>query len=107
MNNIICLMAAALMLGASVGLYVYLQKGYSRLAMRLFCVRTELRTELDKAMEAQDELRKRLDELYDAVTPDDSAARKAKQEIDKFNEGIYNLLTYSGPPSDEGTRNKP
>ena len=41
----------------------------------------------------------------DAVLPDDSLARRAKQEIDKFNAGIHNILTYNGPTHDQQGNN--
>lgn len=52
------------------------------------------------------ELKGRVEAMSDAVLPDDSLARKAKEEIDKFNAGIYNILTYNGPTDDQ-TRNTP
>lgn len=42
------------------------------------------------------DLDRKLDEISTAVIPDDSAARRAKTEIDKFNEGLFNILTYNG-----------
>lgn len=30
------------------------------------------------------------------LLPAESAARKAKEEIDRFNAGVYNILTYNG-----------
>ena len=38
-------------------------------------------------------LHKQVDE---AILPDDSTARKAKEQIDAFNEGVYNILSYHG-----------
>lgn len=38
----------------------------------------------------------KLDGISTAVIPDDSAARRAKTEVDKFNEGLFNILTYNG-----------
>lgn len=52
------------------------------------------------------ELKGRVEAMSDAVLPEDSLARKAKEEIDKFNAGIYNILTYNGPTDDQ-TRNTP
>lgn len=52
------------------------------------------------------ELKGRVEAMSDAVLPDDSLARKAKEEIDKFNAGIHNILTYNGPTYDQ-TRNTP
>lgn len=52
------------------------------------------------------ELKGRVEAMSDAVLPDDSLARRAKQEIDKFNAGIHNILTYNGPTYDQ-TRNTP
>lgn len=51
-------------------------------------------------------LKSTVDAMSDAVLPDDSLARKAKEEIDKFNAGIHNILTYNGPTYDQ-TRNTP
>lgn len=39
---------------------------------------------------------RKLNEISTAVIPDDSAARRAKTEVDKFNEGLFNILTYNG-----------
>ena len=39
---------------------------------------------------------RKLDGISTAVIPDDSAARRAKTEVDKFNEGLFNILTYNG-----------
>lgn len=41
-------------------------------------------------------LDRKLDGIGTAVIPDDSAARRAKTEVDKFNEGLFNILTYNG-----------
>ena len=41
-------------------------------------------------------LNRKLDGISTAVIPDDSAARRAKTEVDKFNEGLFNILTYNG-----------
>lgn len=41
-------------------------------------------------------LDRKLDGISTAVIPDDSAARRAKTEVDKFNEGLFNILTYNG-----------
>lgn len=53
--------------------------------------------------QAQREVGRRLSDLHrelngisTAVIPDDSAARRAKTEVDKFNEGLFNILTYNG-----------
>ena len=35
-------------------------------------------------------------QLEDAVLPDDSAARRAKEQIDAFNAGIFNILSFHG-----------
>ena len=42
------------------------------------------------------DLDRKLDGISTAVIPDDSAARRAKTEVDKFNEGLFNILTYNG-----------
>lgn len=39
---------------------------------------------------------RKLDGISMAVMPDDSAARRAKTEVNKFNEGLFNILTYNG-----------
>lgn len=41
-------------------------------------------------------LDRKLDGISTAVIPDDSAARRAKAEVDKFNEGLFNIMTYNG-----------
>lgn len=51
------------------------------------------------------ELKGRVEAVSDAVLPDDSLARRAKQEIDKFNAGIHNILTYNGPTHDQQGNN--
>lgn len=57
-------------------------------------------TELDALREEVVALRKEVEELRrqvnDAILPDDSAARKAKEQIDAFNAGVYNILSYHG-----------
>lgn len=50
-------------------------------------------------------LKSTVDAVSDAVLPDDSLARRAKQEIDKFNAGIHNILTYNGPTHDQQGNN--
>ena len=47
------------------------------------------------------DLQGKVDAMSDAVMPDDSLARRAKEEIDKFNAGIHNILTYNGPTHDQ------
>ena len=47
------------------------------------------------------DLKGKVDAMSDAVMPDDSLARRAKEEIDKFNAGIHNILTYNGPTHDQ------
>lgn len=58
---------------------------------------------LDESNRRLDAVGNRLSDLYrelngisTAVIPDDSAARRAKAEVDKFNEGLYNIMTYNG-----------
>lgn len=57
-------------------------------------------TELDALREEVVALREEVEELRrqvnDAILPDDSAARKAKEQIDAFNAGVYNILSYHG-----------
>lgn len=51
------------------------------------------RRETGRRLDAVD---RKLDGISTAVIPDDSAARRAKTEVDKFNEGLFNILTYNG-----------
>ncbi len=62
--------------------------------------RLEESTELDGLREELVALRKDVEtlrkQLEDAVLPDDSAARRAKEQIDAFNAGIFNILSFHG-----------
>ena len=62
--------------------------------------RLEESTELDGLREEVVALRKEVETLHkqvdEAILPDDSTARKAKEQIDAFNEGVYNILSYHG-----------
>ena len=62
--------------------------------------RLEESTELDVLREEVVALRKEVETLHkqvdEAILPDDSTARKAKEQIDAFNEGVYNILSYHG-----------
>lgn len=62
--------------------------------------RLEESTELDVLREEVVALRKEVETLHkqvdEAILPDDSAARKAKEQIDAFNAGVYNILSYHG-----------
>ena len=62
--------------------------------------RLEESTELDGLREEVVALRKEVETLHkqvdEATLPDDSTARKAKEQIDAFNEGVYNILSYHG-----------
>lgn len=51
---------------------------------------------LDAVVNLFSDLDRKLDGISTAVIPDDSAARRAKTEVDKFNEGLFNILTYNG-----------
>lgn len=51
---------------------------------------------LDAVESMFSDLDRKLDGISTAVIPDDSAARRAKTEVDKFNEGLFNILTYNG-----------
>ena len=57
-------------------------------------------TELDGLREEVVALRKEVETLHkqvdEAILPDDSTARKAKEQIDAFNAGVYNILSYHG-----------
>lgn len=50
----------------------------------------------DELMESLKALDDRLATLENAVLPDESAARKAKEQIDAFNAGVFNILSYAG-----------
>lgn len=62
--------------------------------------RLEESTELDGLREEVVALRKEVETLHkqvdEAILPDDSTARKAKEQIDAFNVGVYNILSYHG-----------
>ena len=62
--------------------------------------RLEESTELDGLREEVVVLRKKVETLHkqvdEAILPDDSTARKAKEQIDAFNAGVYNILSYHG-----------
>lgn len=62
--------------------------------------RLEESTELDVLREEVVALRKEVETLHkqvdEAILPDDSTARKAKEQIDAFNAGVYNILSYHG-----------
>lgn len=62
--------------------------------------RLEESTELDGLREEVVALRKKVETLHkqvdEAILPDDSTARKAKEQIDAFNAGVYNILSYHG-----------
>lgn len=64
---------------------------------------SDLDGKLNEVNQRLDAVGNRLSDLYreingisTAVIPDDSAARRAKTEVDKFNEGLFNILTYNG-----------
>lgn len=52
-------------------------------------LRREMRTELERCI-------CRVNELQQAITADDCLERKAKEQIDAFNQGILNILSYDG-----------
>lgn len=56
----------------------------------------ETNQRLDTVWNRLSDLDRKLDGISTAVIPDDSAARRAKAEVDKFNEGLFNILTYNG-----------
>lgn len=56
----------------------------------------ETNQRLDTVWNRLSDLDRKLDGISTAVIPDDSAARRAKTEVDKFNEGLFNILTYNG-----------
>lgn len=62
--------------------------------------RLEESTELGVLREEVVALRKKVETLHkqvdEAILPDDSTARKAKEQIDAFNAGVYNILSYHG-----------
>ena len=76
-----------------------LERAQREVASRL----SDLDGKLNEANQRLDAVGNRLSDLYrelngisTAVIPDDSAARRAKTEVDKFNEGLFNILTYNG-----------
>lgn len=56
----------------------------------------EVNQRLDAVGNRLSDLDRELNGISTAVIPDDSAARRAKAEVDKFNEGLFNILTYNG-----------
>lgn len=56
----------------------------------------EVNQRLDAVGSLFSDFDRKLDGIGTAVIPDDSAARRAKTEVDKFNEGLFNILTYNG-----------
>lgn len=56
----------------------------------------EANQRLDAVGSRLSDLDRELNGISTAVIPDDSAARRAKAEVDKFNEGLFNILTYNG-----------
>ena len=56
----------------------------------------EVNQRLDAVGNRLSDLYRELNGISTAVIPDDSAARRAKTEVDKFNEGLFNILTYNG-----------
>ena len=62
--------------------------------------RLEESTELGVLREEVVALRKKVETLHkqvdEAILPDDSTARRAKEQIDAFNAGVYNILSYHG-----------
>lgn len=57
---------------------------------------SDLDQRLDAVGNRLSDLHRELNGISTAVIPDDSAARRAKTEVDKFNEGLFNILTYNG-----------
>jgi hypothetical protein len=71
---------------------------------RLFNLGSELNEvnqRLDAVGNRLSDLDRELNGISTAVIPDDSAARRAKTEVDKFNEGLFNILTYNGSRKSE------
>lgn len=56
----------------------------------------EVNQRLDAVGDRLSDLHREINGISTAVIPDDSAARRAKAEVDKFNEGLYNIMTYNG-----------
>lgn len=56
----------------------------------------EVNQRLDAVGNRLSDLHRELNGISTAVIPDDSAARRANTEVDKFNEGLFNILTYNG-----------
>lgn len=78
-------------------------KRISRLEHELTLLRQQTREALRLAQAAETraaQTAKALSALEQTVNtvllPDDSAARQAKEQIDAFNRGIFNILTYQG-----------
>lgn len=59
--------------------------------------------ESDAVASLQAEVRALKNQVESAILPDDSAARKAKEQIDAFNAGVFNILSYHGQPTKRHT----
>lgn len=59
--------------------------------------------ESDAVASLQAEVRTLKNQVESAILPDDSAARKAKEQIDAFNTGVFNILSYHGQPTKRHT----
>lgn len=66
------------------------------LKKRVEALEAEVKTLKELVFATQEDFNSLRALVEEAVLPDDSKARKAKEEIDKFNAGIYNVLTYDG-----------
>lgn len=84
MQGILPALAAVLLLGEAVQLL--------RTARRQ-AAQARRESELQQRLQ---EIEERVDALETACLPQDSAARKAKAETDRFNTGLFNLLSYGG-----------
>lgn len=113
MNTILGIAAACFCVTAVLAIaavFSVCRKLRLRMSNQLECAQREvarrlsdLDGKLNEANQRLDVVGNRLSDLYreingisTAVIPDDSAARRAKTEVDKFNEGLFNILTYNG-----------
>lgn len=67
---------------------VELEKEYSE--------RLDTLEEADATASLREEIKGLKQQVEAAILPDDSAARKAKEQIDAFNAGVFNILSYHG-----------
>ena len=66
-------------------------------------IKTSLRVIADTTAETEEAVKQMRQERAEAETPDEELARRAKEEIDRFNAGIANILSF-GTEERDGER---